>query len=144
MNRIHATALFAMAALIGANASTALAQERLRAGLWEMTTTKGGQVINTGTHCFTAEDARSANGDAKTLRDASEATFAEASCKVKDMTVTSSTVSYVVECGSGADAHTLSAVATYRGDTVESQMTVKRATLTDTTTSKGHRVGACP
>ena len=144
MNRIHATALFAMAALIGANASTALAQERLRAGLWEMTTTKGGQVINTGTHCFTAKDAKSANGDAKTLRDASEATFAEASCKVKDMTVTSSTVSYVVECGSGADAHTLSAEASYRGDTVESQMTVKGATLTDTTTSKGHRVGACP
>jgi Protein of unknown function (DUF3617) len=144
MSRIHAMALFSVAALIGANAPAALAQERLRAGLWEMTTTKGGQVINTGTHCFTAEDARSANGDAKTLRDTLEASFAKASCKVKDLTVTGNTVSYVAECGSGADAHTLSAAASYRGDTVESQMTVKRATLTDTTTSKGHRVGACP
>ena len=144
MNCTHAMALLSLTALIGVTASTALAQERLRAGLWEMTTTKGGQVINTGTHCFTAEDARSANGDAKTLRDATDASFAKASCKVKDLTVTGNAVSYVAECGSGADAHTLSSVASYRGDTVEGQMTVKRGTSAETTTSKGHRVGACP
>ena len=99
MNCTHAMALLSLTALIGVTASTALAQERLRAGLWEMTTSKGGQVINTGAHCFTAEDARSANGDAKTLRDTLDASFAKASCKVKDMAVTGNAVSYVAEIG---------------------------------------------
>ena len=144
MNRSHAMALALLMALVGVTASAALAQERMRTGLWEMTTTKDGQVINTGTRCFTAAEAMSTNGDAKTLRGTMDVSFAKASCRVKDLTVAGNTVSYVVDCGSGADAHTLSSVATYRGDTVESQMTVKRAGSTDTLTTKGHRVGACP
>lgn len=143
MNRIHAMALVLLMALLGVTASAASAQERMRTGLWDMTTTKDGQVISTGTRCFTAEDARSANGDAKTLRDTLDASFAKASCKLTDWTVNGNAVSYVAECG-GAGAHTLSSVSSYHGDTVESQMTVKRAGSTDTLTTKGHRVGACP
>ena len=143
MNRIHATVLLLLAAFTGLAASTASAQERMRAGLWEMTTTKGGQTINTGTRCFTAEEALGNNGDAKDVRAKLEASFAKASCTIKDMTVTGNAISYVADCGTGANAHTLSSVVTYRGDTVESQLTSKRPTATDTMITKGHRVGAC-
>ena len=109
-----------------------------------MTTTKGGQIINSGTRCLTAEEAGGNNGDAKTLRNALEASFAKASCAVKDMAVTGKTISYVADCGSGATAHSISSVADYRGDTVEIQMTIKGGASAGTMTTKGHRVGACP
>jgi uncharacterized protein DUF3617 len=141
MSYIHAVALLSVTALIGLTAPTALAQERMRAGLWEMTTTKGGRTINNSTHCVTAEEARSTNGDAKTVRNMLEASFAEASCAVKDMAVTGKTISYVADCGSDA---TVTSVADYRGDTVEIQVTFKGGASPGTMTTKGHRVGACP
>jgi hypothetical protein len=142
MNPIHMS-LFSVAALVAAIAPTALAQERLRPGLWEMTTTKGGETINTGKRCFTAEEAGGNNGDAKTMHDTLVASFAKASCAVKDITITAKTISYTADC-TGAQAHTLSSVAEYYGDTMEVQMTVKKSTSTYTTITKGHRVGACP
>jgi hypothetical protein len=143
MNRINAMALVLLAAFIGLAATTASAQERMRAGLWEMATTKDGKPINSGTRCLTAEEARSNNGDEKSLRDTLKASFAKASCTVKDVRATGNAVSYVAECGTGASAHTLTSSITYRGDTVEIQMTSKRPTATDTMITKGHRVGAC-
>jgi hypothetical protein len=143
MNRIHAMALLAVAALAATIAPTAACQERMRAGLWEMTTTKGGATINTGTSCLTAEQYAGNNGDAKATRDVLEKSFAKAGCVVKDMAVTGKSISYVAECGTGATAHTLSSVAEYRGDSAEIQLTVKRGTTVDTMLTKGHRVGAC-
>jgi len=143
MNRSHAMALLSVAALGGMTASTAIAQERMRSGLWEMTTTKGGETINTGKRCFTAEEAGGNNGDAKTMRDTLVASFAKASCAVKDITITAKTISYTADC-TGAQAHTLSSVAEYHGDTMEVQMTVRQSTSTYTTITKGHRVRACP
>lgn len=142
--RIRVVALLSAAAFSATIASPAVSQERLRAGLWEMTTTKGGATINTGTRCFTADEAAASNGDQKAVRDRMEKDFAKASCVVKDLTVDGKSISYVADCGSGASAHTLSAVAEYRGDTIESEMTVKRATTSDVMLTKGHRVGACP
>ena len=143
MNRTRATALLFVAALGGVTASTAIAQERMRAGLWEMTTTKGGETINSGKRCFTAEEAGGNNGDAKTTRDTLVKSFAKASCAVKDIKVTDKTISYTADCN-GAQAHELSSVAEYHGDTMEIQMTVKQSTSTYATITKGHRVGACP
>ena len=144
MNRIHAMALLSAAALTTTISPTTAAQERMRAGLWEMTTTKGGATINTGTRCMTAEETAYKNGDAKATRDQLEKSFAKASCVVKDMAVTGKTINYVADCGSGATGYTISSVAEFRGDTVEFQMTTKHGASTDTMTTKGHRVGACP
>jgi hypothetical protein len=143
MNRIQAMALLSVTAFSATIAPTATSQERMHAGLWEMTTTKGGATVNTGTRCFTAEETAGNNGDAKALRDTLEKSFAKASCVVKDMAAIGKSISYVVDCGSGASAHTLSSVAEYRGDTMEIQFTVKRGTSAETTLTKGHRVGAC-
>jgi hypothetical protein len=143
MNRIQTMALLCVAALAATMPPTAVSQERMRAGLWEMTTTKGGATINTGTSCMTAEQTAGNNGDAKTARDTLEKSFAKAGCVVKDMAVTGKSISYVADCGTGATAHTLSSVAEYRGDAVEIQLTVKHGTTTDTMVTKGHRVGAC-
>jgi hypothetical protein len=143
MNRIQAIALLSVTAFSATIAPTATSQERMHAGLWEMTTSKGGATINTGTRCMTAEETAGNNGDAKALRDTLEKSFAKASCVVKDMAVTGKSISYVADCGTGTGAHTLSSVADYRGDAVEIQLTVKRGTTTDTMVTKGHRVGAC-
>ena len=143
MNRIHAMTLLSAAALAATISPTAGSQERMRAGLWERTTTKGGATINTGTRCMTADETAANNGDAKATRDTLEKSFAKASCVLKDMAVTGKSISYVADCGTGASAYTLSSVAEYRGDTVEFQMTVKRGATAETMLTKGHRVGAC-
>jgi uncharacterized protein DUF3617 len=143
MNRIQAIALLSVTAFSATIAPTATSQERMHAGLWEMTTTKGGATINTGTRCMTAEETAANNGDAKATREILDKSFAKASCVLKDMAVTGKAISYTADCGSGASAHTLSSVAEYRGNTVEFQMTVKRGTTADTMVTKGHRVGAC-
>jgi len=143
MNRIQAMALLSVVALAATIAPTATSQERMRAGLWEMTTTKGGATINTGTPCMTAEETAANNGDAKATRDMLDKSFAKAGCVVKDMTVTGKSIAYVADCGTGASAHTLSSVAEYRGDNAEIQMTVKHGTTADTMVTKGHRIGAC-
>jgi hypothetical protein len=72
-----------------------------------------------------------------------EKNFAKASCVLKDLTITGSSIAYVADCGVGASAHTLSSVAAFRGDTAEIQMSVKRGTTTDVMVTKGHRVGPC-
>jgi hypothetical protein len=143
MNRIQAMALLSVTAFSATIAPMATSQERMRAGLWEMTTTKGSATINTGTRCMTAEEIAPNNGDAKATRDMLEKSFAKASCALKDLAVAGKTISYVADCGAGPTAHTLSSVAEYRGDTVEFKMTVKHETTVDTMVTKGHRVGAC-
>jgi hypothetical protein len=143
MNRIQAMALLSVTVFSATIAPTATSQDRVHAGLWQMTTTKAGATINTRTRCMTAEETSGSNGDAKALRDVLEKSFEKASCVVKDIAATEKSISYVVDCGTGASAHTLSSVAEYRGDTFEIQFTVKRGTTADTTVTKGHRVGAC-
>jgi len=143
IKRIRMTLLLSVAALAAAIAPTAEAQERMRAGLWEMTTTKAGATINSGTQCLTAEETAGNNGDANSTRDRLEKSFAKASCVVKEMTVTEKSIAYVADCGTGATAHTLSSVAQYGGDTVAIQLNVKRGATTETMITKGHRVGAC-
>jgi hypothetical protein len=143
MNRIRAMSLLSAAAFAATISSTASSQERMHAGLWEMTTTKDGATINTGTRCMTAAEAAGNNGDSKSLRDTLEKSFAKASCVVKDVAVAGKSISYSVDCGSGASAHTISSVAEYRGETVEIQLTTKHGTTSDTTITKGHRIGAC-
>jgi len=143
INPIRMALVFSMAVVAAAIAPTAVSQERMRAGLWEMTTTKAGATINSGTRCLTAAETAGNNGDAKSTRDTLEKSFAKASCVVKEMAVTGKSISYVADCGAGATAHTLSSVAEFRGDTVEIQLNVKRGATTETMITKGHRVGAC-
>jgi hypothetical protein len=143
VNLIQAMALLSVTAVSATIAPAATSQERMHAGLWEMTTTKDGATINTGTRCMTAAETAGNNGDAKALRDTLEKSFAKASCVVKDMAATGKSISYVADCGTGARAHTLSSVGEYRGDTVEIRLTTKHGTTLDTMITKGHRVGAC-
>jgi hypothetical protein len=65
--RIHVPCAILMTVLIALIAPVAASQERMRAGLWEMTTTKAGATINSGTRCMTAEETTANNGDAKRL-----------------------------------------------------------------------------
>lgn len=144
MNRIHAMAMLSVAALAAAIAPAASSQERMRAGLWEMTTTKGGATINTGTRCMTAEETGASNGDAKVVRDMLDKSFAKSGCTLKEMTATGKSISYAADCGTGTSAYTLSSTADYRGDNAEIQMTVKHGATVDVMVTKGHRIGACP
>lgn len=143
MNRIQAMALLSATALAAMIAPTATSQERMRAGLWEMTTTKDGTTINMGSHCVTPEELASANGDAKAMRDDVEKKFAKASCTVKEFAVTGNAMTFTVDCGTGERAHTLISASEFHGDTVETKFTVKQATSTETMVTKSHRVGAC-
>ena len=142
--RVHAALLLVSAAIAMVAAPLAAAEERMRAGLWELTTTQGGRPINSGNHCVKPEEAASANADSTTMRAALQTSFAKADCALKDLTVTANTLTYAVECGSGATAHTISSTSKYHGDTFEAELISKGEGLNSATSTKGRRIGACP
>jgi Protein of unknown function (DUF3617) len=138
-------ALFlAVAAIAAVVAAPAQAEVRIRAGLWESTTTRGGQPINSGTRCITPEVAASSNLDQAATKAELVTAWTKASCTVKDVAATAGTLVYSVDCGTGANPHTISSASTFHGDTFETEMIYTSKALTTDTITKGRRIGSCP
>ena len=140
--RFRAALLLAMTALV---ISPAHAGERIRAGLWEMTTTQGGQPINSGTHCVTPEVAASSNADQQATHAMLQALWAKANCTLTDLAVTDGTLSYAVDCPSGPNPHSMSSASKYHGgDTFETELISKHQGVVTDMITKGRRIGSCP
>ncbi|MEO8753539.1 MAG: DUF3617 family protein [Casimicrobiaceae bacterium] len=143
-NRGRTTLLRAVVAFSAVVATAAGAEVRIRAGLWESTTTRGGQQINSATRCITPEVAAKSNLDQAATKADLVSAWARANCTMKDIATTASTLVYSVDCGTSANPHTLSSTSTFHGDAFETEMIYTSKELTTDTITQGRRIGSCP
>ena len=141
MNRINPGAMLAWTAVVVVSAGALRAEERMRAGLWESAMTSGGKAGLATTRCVTSAETEATNGSAKMIREYREKVAAQGqkkACTLKDLSVTSDTITAWMECGTSSYANK----TTYRGDSFGTVIT-----FTDPAAGKtvitGRRIGAC-
>ncbi len=142
--RVLACACFA-APLAGAAIGGSIVQDRVAAGLWEITFIQDG-TPSTSTYCITPQQAKVMNSDAATVQVYVEQAVSEETggvCTVKNFRLQGNTLSLIKACGSGESAFTISLVRTYHGDTAESEVVSKADGRELHIKSKQRRVGVC-
>ena len=142
--RVLACACFA-APLAGAAIGGSIVQDRVAAGLWEITFIQDG-TPSTSTYCITPQQAKVMNSDAATVQVYVEQAVSEENkgvCTVKNFKLRGNTLSLLKACGSGESAFTISLVRTYHGDTAESEVVSKAGEREVRIKSKQRRVGVC-
>jgi hypothetical protein len=116
------------------------AEERMRAGLWEVTSTTDGKPSGTlGSTCYTAAMVELANTPAKMLREATAMTSTKRGCTLKDFKMDGNKISMTQVCG----ARTAVITSTYSGDTFDTVGTSTEAGVTTVIHMKGRRTGEC-
>ena len=100
MNKLNTIAMVSMIAV----ASALLAQDRIRPGMYEITTTKNGRTTVIS-HCLTAAALSSSNGDAKTLKERLEKSTAARNCTSKDFKLEGNVISFTTICSGIAVSH---------------------------------------
>ena len=135
----------ATVAAAGTAMAGAIEQDRVRAGLWEITLMQEG-TPNTSTYCITPQAAKSMNGNAATVQRYVEQGVSKengGACTVKNFKLQGDTISLTKACGSGQSAFTITLVRTYHGDTAESEAVSMAGGRELHIKSKQRRVGAC-
>jgi hypothetical protein len=115
-----------------------LAEQRLRAGQWEIAIT--GDNPHSYTTCFTAAMTQGMNGSADAVRADTEKKAAARKFTVSGYKFDGTTLSYTAV---GAE-RTFVNTASYHGDTFESLIITKTGGKEYTTRQKGRRLGAGP
>jgi hypothetical protein len=117
------------------------AEERMRAGLWELTITVDGHSKgNSHDTCFTPGMLELTNSPAKLLREATEkAAIKGGHCSLKDYKLDGNAISTTMVCG----AKTLVTASTYSLDTFDTVNTSTEAGVSIVTHIKGRFRGAC-
>jgi hypothetical protein len=136
----------AMVAVTGTAIAGAIAQDRVHAGLWEITLVQDG-TPNTSTYCITPQAAKGMSGDAATVQRYVEQAVSKENggvCTVKTFKLQGNTISLTKACGSGQSAFTITLVRTYHGDTAESEVVSVAGGRELHVKSKQRRVGVCP
>ena len=132
--------LLVLSALITLAVPSLRAEERMRPGLWEITSLPedkaGGTLSNT---CYTPAMVEFANRPAKDLRESTEKTSAQRGCTVRDFKSEGHTLSMVKICGTRTSAVT----STYSGDTFDTVDTVTERGVKKVMHMKGRRLGDC-
>jgi hypothetical protein len=136
------TILFASLSCVIATVALPLhAADRLISGQYEFTATTDGKT-QTLSRCFTPEEAKSVNGDAKAGREYAEKA-GKGTCSITAYDVKGDTVSLSMACG---DSVTTSR-ATYHGNTYDADttttFTIDGKRIVRATHVKAKRVGAC-
>jgi len=127
-----------LASFMASAAPSLYAADRLTAGQYEFTATTNGNT-RTSTQCFTADDAKAVNADAKTGRDYAEKA-AKGACKIGTYDVTGDTVSYTMACGESVT----STRVTYHGDSFQGYTTtVVGTSIALTVHTQARRLGIC-
>jgi hypothetical protein len=122
-----------------------IAQDRVRAGLWEITLVQDG-TPSTSTYCITPQAAKGMSGDPATVQRYVEQAVSRENggvCTVKNFKLQGNTISLIKACGSGPSAFTMTLVRTYHGDTAESEVVSKAGERELRIKSKQRRVGVC-
>jgi Protein of unknown function (DUF3617) len=137
---IKPATILALIGLTFPGAAWLSAEDRMRAGRWEVTTalngTPSGASHNT---CYTPAMVALANSPAKTLREATEKSSAKTGCTVKDFKMDGNTISMTQVCG----ARMLVVSSTYSLDAFDTVATSTEAGVSRATRMKGRRIGDC-
>ena len=136
---IKKATLLALSALAFIAAVSLRAEERMRAGLWEVTTTLNGKSSGSHNTCFTPAMVARGNSPAKTLREATEKSSTKSGCTLKDFKMDGNTISTTQVCG----ARTSVVSSTYSVDAFDTVATSTEAGVSTATHMKGRRVGDC-
>jgi Protein of unknown function (DUF3617) len=115
------------------------AEERMRSGLWEVTTAEGKQTGSLGTTCYTPAMVQLANLPEKMMREATEKTYAKRGCTLKDFKLEGNRMSLSNVCPTSSAV----ILSTYSGDTFETVDTRTMNGVTKVIRMKGRRVGEC-
>jgi len=137
---IKSATLLTLLALIIPGAAWLRAAERMRTGLWEITSLHNGKpagvVANT---CYTPAMVEFANASANTIRESTERNAARRGCTIKDFKVDGNHISMVRICG----AKSAEISSTYSGDTFETIDTSTGGGAATVMHMKGRRIGDC-
>jgi hypothetical protein len=132
--------IFAVIAVTFPGAIWLHAEDRMRAGLWEVISNLNGKQIGSlGSTCYTPAMVAFGNQPASALREATEKTTTKRGCTLKEFKIEGNTMSMTTVCGSKVSVIT----STYTGDTFE---TVDKATTngaTEVIRMTGRRIGEC-
>ncbi|MDQ2869610.1 MAG: DUF3617 domain-containing protein [Acidobacteriota bacterium] len=140
MKTITVPALLAVAMALAFAAAPISASERLRAGQWEITTTRPKLETTTAKRCVDAEEAASVNGDEKAFREYIEKHGGQA-CKIIESRLNGPSASYGMSCGE----MTMRVTATYHGDEFEGDRSTKSGAGPERLSHfKAKRLGSCP
>ena len=143
--RVLAGACCAASMTTGTVIAGSIAQDRVQAGLWEITFTQDG-APGTSIYCITPAVARVMNSDAATVQVYVERAVSKENgggCRVRNFELQGNTLSLIKACRSGESEFTISLVRTYYGDTAESEVVSKAGERELRIKSKQRRVGFC-
>ena len=137
---IKTATLLALSALLFPSAVSLRAEDRMRAGLWEITSTLNGKSPGPSHNtCFTPAMVALGNSPAKSLREATEKSSAKSGCTLKDFKMDGNTISMTQVCG----ARTLLVSSTYSLDAFDTVATSTEAGVSTATHMTGRRIGDC-
>ena len=134
------TNLLALTALAFSATALIYAEDRMRAGLWEVTTTVDGKTSGvTGGTCYTPAMVEMANSPAKTLRESTEKSLISRHCTLKEFKMAGNSISMSSVCGARSSVTS----STYTVDAFETATTSTTAGVDTVTHMKGRRMGDC-
>ena len=137
---IKTATLLALSALLFFSAVSLRAEERMRAGLWEITSTLNGKSPGPSHNtCFTPAMVALGNSPAKSLREATEKSSAKSGCTLKYFKMDGNTISMTQVCG----ARMFVVMSTYSLETSDTVATSTEAGVSTATHMTGRRIGDC-
>jgi hypothetical protein len=137
---IKQATILALIGLTVPGAAWLRAEDRMRAGLWEITSTLNGKSPGPSHNtCYTPAMVALGNSPAKSLREATEKSSAKSGCTLKDFKMDGNTISMTQVCG----ARTLVVSSTYSLDAFDTVATSTEAGVSTATHMKGRRIGDC-
>jgi hypothetical protein len=137
---IKTATLLALGALLFLAAVSLRAEDRMRAGLWEVTSTLDGKSAGPSHNtCYTPAMVAPSNSSAKTIREGTEKQTIKSGCTLKDFKMDGTTISTTQVCG----ARTLVVSSTYSRDAFESVVTTTEAGVSKVVRMKHRRIGDC-
>ncbi len=140
MKTTTTTVLLSFSLLLTFAAAPLSAADRLRAGQWEITTTRPNLPTTTVKLCVGAEEAAGMNGDEKAGRQYVEKNSGK-NCKMNEFKLNGLSASYAMTCAE----ITIRASLTYHGDSYEGERVITRAAGAELVSHfKAKRLGDCP
>ena len=140
MIEFKSTTLIALCAVALLDGTSLRAEERMRAGLWEVTSLLNGKPTGTsGNTCYTNAMVEVANSPAIELRERTESMAIKRGCTVKDFKIEGNRMSMTKICG----GRTAVIYSTHSGDKFETVDTTTEAGVTKVMHMKGRRIGDC-
>jgi Protein of unknown function (DUF3617) len=140
MIAVKPTTTFALICLALAGAAWLHAEERMRAGLWEVISTFNGTPSGTaGNTCYTPAMVAVGNAPATEVKQAAEKLSTAQGCTIREFTMDGNKMSMTKVCG----AKTSVIVSTYSGDRFETVDTATKGGVTSVMRMTGKRVSEC-